>query len=266
MNEKIIEQIKALPPLPKSIVEVQKIINNPNSSIADLIKVIKEDPMLTANLLKVANSPLYGFRGKIKTIAQVVSLLGMVTIKGFVISFVIKNSLKFDLSAYGVGEKEFHDVSSKRNMIALEWFKNDKGSLDIIAPNSFLIDLGAVVISLILNNEGKSEVFKKRLLKGENREKLEREFVGAVTTEVTAEMFKHWNFSKDLIESMKNVENPKGRYQKESASLLTLKTLVDLLKPKELQEEKAFKIARRYSLDINSLKDAIKKIKEKENN
>ena len=163
MNEKIIKQIKALPPLPKSILKVQKITNDPNSSIDDLIKVIKEDPMLTADLLKVANSPLYGFRGKIKTIAQVVSLFGMVTIKGFVISFAIKNSLKFDLSAYGIGEEEFYNVSSKRNIIALYWFKNDKGSLDIIATNSFLIDLGAVVISLVLDNEGKSESFKKRL-------------------------------------------------------------------------------------------------------
>ena len=264
MNERVIKQIKALPPLPKSVLEVQKITNDPNSSVADLIKVIKEDPMLTANLLKVANSPLYGFRKKIKTISQVVSLFGMLTIRGFVISFAIKNSLKFDLSAYGVGEREFYEVSSKRNVIALDWFKEDKNSLEIIAPNSFLIDLGAVVISLILDNEGKSEIFKKMLLKGENREELEREFVGAVTTEITAEMFKHWNFSDDLIESMKNIKSPRGMYQKESAVLCTLKILVDLLKSKELQEEKAFETARRYNLDVNLLKESIKKLKEKE--
>ena len=263
MNEKIIKQIKALPPLPKSILKVQKITNDPNSSIDDLIKVIKEDPMLTADLLKVANSPLYGFRGKIKTIAQVVSLFGMVTIKGFVISFAIKNSLKFDLSAYGLGEKEFYDVSSKRNIIALHWFKNDKNSLDIVATNSFLIDLGAVVISLVLDNEGKNETFKNRLLNGESREELEKEFVGVTTTKVTAEMFKHWNFSEDLIESMANIEKPKGKYKKESAGLLTLKTLIDLLKSQVLEKEKAFEIAKIYNLNIELLEEAIKKLEGK---
>ena len=263
MNEKIIKQIKALPPLPKSILKVQKITNDPNSSIDDLIKVIKEDPMLTADLLKVANSPLYGFRGKIKTIAQVVSLFGMVTIKGFVISFAIKNSLKFDLSAYGIGEEEFYNVSSKRNIIALYWFKNDKGSLDIIATNSFLIDLGAVVISLVLDNEGKNETFKNRLLNGESREELEKEFVGVTTTKVTAEMFKHWNFSEDLIESMANIEKPKGKYKKESAGLLTLKTLIDLLKSQVLEKEKAFEIAKIYNLNIELLEEAIKKLEGK---
>ena len=266
MNEKIIKQIKSLPPLPKSVLEVQKITSDPDSSIADLVKVIKEDPMLTADLLKVANSPLYGFSAKVRNIDHAVSLFGMATVKGFAISFAIKNSLRFDLSAYGVGEEEFHDVSSKRNIVALHWLKKDKNSLDIVATNSFLIDLGAVVISLILHNEGKSKTFKERLLNGEIREDLEREFVGVITTEITAEMFKHWNFSEDLIESMESIENPKGRYQKESAALLALKTLIDLLKPKVLEKEKAFEIAKRYNLDINSLKEAIEKLDEKESN
>ena len=263
MNEKIIKQIKTLPPLPKSILEIQKITNDPNSSISDLVKVIKEDPMLTANLLKAANSPLYGFRNRIKNIDHAISLFGMATVKGFAISFAIRNSLKFDLSAYGAGEEEFHDVSSKRNIIALHWFKKDRSALDIMATNSFLIDLGAVVISLVLDNEGKSESFKKRLLSGENREELEREFVGAVTTEITAEMFKHWNFSEDLVESMANIENPKGKYKKESAALLTLKTLIDLLKPQVLEKEKAFKIAKSYNLDIVLLEEAIKNLEGK---
>jgi len=43
MNEKIIKQIKTLPLLPKSILEIQKITNDPNSSIADLVKVIKKE-------------------------------------------------------------------------------------------------------------------------------------------------------------------------------------------------------------------------------
>ena len=265
MNSKIIKQIKTLPPLPKSILEIQKITNDPNSSISDLAKIIKKDPMLTANLLKVANSPLYGFKSRIKNIDNAISLFGMLTIKGFAISFAIRNSLKFDLSPYGVGEKEFYETSYKRNIIALQWFKKDKSTLDIMATNSFLIDLGAVVISLVLDNEGKNEIFKQNLLNGENREELEREFVGTTTTEITAEMFRHWNFSIDLIESMKNVENPKGKYQKESAALLTLKILIDLLKPNELQEEKAFEVAKRYSLNISLLKEAIKKLEKEEN-
>ena len=87
LNSIVLRQIKNLPPLPKSVMEVQKITSDPNASIKDLVKVIKEDPLLTANLLKVANSPLYGFTRQIKTIDQAVALFGMSTVKGFAISF-----------------------------------------------------------------------------------------------------------------------------------------------------------------------------------
>jgi len=262
MNENILNQIKALPPLPKSVLEIQRITNDPNSSISDLVKIVKEDPMLTANLLKAANSPLYGFTRQIKNVDQAVSLFGMSTVKGFAISFAIRNSLKFDLSAYGISETKFHDVSAKRNAIAVNWFKRDRKRLDIMATNSFLIDLGAVIISLLLNNEGESENFKKRLHAGEDRDALEKEFVGATTTEITTEIFKHWNFSDDLIESMKNINAPEGEYKTESAALLVLKTLVDMIKDMNDETiEKAYELAQEYDLDIGALQMAIEFIK-----
>jgi len=262
MNEKILNQIKSLPPLPKSVLEIQRITNDPDSSIADLVKVVKEDPMLTTNLLKAANSPLYGFKRQIKTVDQAVSLFGMSTVKGFAISFAIRNSLKFDISAYGINENQFHDVSSQRSSIAIHWFKKERSRLDILGTNSFLIDLGAVVISLLLNNEGKSESFKSRLLSGEDREALEKEFTGATTIEVNTEIFKHWNFSDDLIESMKNINNPQGEYKVESSALLVLKTLIDLIKPySEESKQKAYEIASEHGLDVEALKTAVELIK-----
>ncbi len=258
MNDKILQQIKSLPPLPKSVLEIQRITNDPDSSIGDLIKIVKEDPMLTANLLKAANSPLYGFTKQIKNVDQAVSLFGMSTVKGFAISFAIRNSIKFDLSAYGVSESGFHNVASKRNAIAINWFKRDRKKLDILATNSFLIDLGAVVISLVLNNDAKSESFKSRLQSGENREMLEKEFVGETTTEITAEIFKHWNFSEDLIVSMQNIDSPKGEYKTESAALNVLKTLIEMTSPmSEENIKKAFEIAKNFELDVDALETAL---------
>jgi HD-like signal output (HDOD) protein len=257
MNEHILKEIKALPPLPKSVMEIQRITNDPNSSISDLVKVVKEDPMLTANLLKAANSPLYGFTRQIKNVDQAVSLFGMATVKGFAISFAIKNTLKFDLSAYGITEDQFHDVSSKRNALALNWYKKNRKHLDILATDSFLIDIGAVVISLVLNKLGKADEFRAKLTP-DNREEVEKEFVGMTTAEVNAKIFAHWGFSEDLIESMKNIDNPQGEYEVESASLLTLKILINLLNGyNEENEKKAFEIAKKYNLDIDALNLAI---------
>jgi HD-like signal output (HDOD) protein len=262
MNEKIINQIKALPPLPKSVLEVQRITSDPNSSISDLVKVIKNDPMLTANLLKVANSPLYGFARQIKSVDQAVSLFGMVPIKGFVISFAIRNSMKFDLSAYGIDENHFHTVSTKRNALSLNWYAGNKEKLDIIATDSFLIDLGAVIISLILVSENRENEFRQRLTK-ENRYELEQEFVGATTPQITAEIFKHWHFGDELIIPIDNINTPEnaGNYQEEAAALNVIKTIYDML-DKEFKDniQKGVEVAQKYNLNAEKLVKVLEKL------
>ena len=141
MNDNIIKKIKTLPPLPKSVIDIQKITSDPNGSIADLIKVVKEDPMLTANLLKAANSPLYGFSRQIKNVDQAVSLFGMSTVKGFAVASAVRNSMKIDLSAYGISESHFVSITQMQNALIVNWYKRDRSKLDILSTASFLICL-----------------------------------------------------------------------------------------------------------------------------
>jgi len=257
ISDIVLRHIKNLPPLPKSVSDVQRITSDPEASIKDLVEVIKEDPSLTANLLKIANSPLYGFTREIKTIDQAVALFGMSTIKGFVISFAIKSTLKFNLDAYGIDENRFHDVSLKRNALAINWFKRDRAKLDIMATDSFLMEVGAVIISLVLVGEGKENEFKKEL-QNENRTKVELKYIGATTAEVTANIFKHWHFSKDLIEPIANIDLPhkNEEFVEYAASLRVLKVAVNLLKDDENAKEKALKIIEKYNLNKTAFLEA----------
>jgi len=260
MQSEILNHIKNLPPLPKSVVEVQKITSDPNSSIKDLVNVIKEDPMLTANLLKAANSPLYGFTRQIKTVDQAVSLFGMSTVKGFVISFAIRNTLKFDLSAYGIDESQFHDVATKRNSVAINWYRLQRSKLDVIATDSFLIDIGAVIISLYLISKDLDEEFKNKL-SSQNRYELEKEYTGFSTPEITAEIFKHWHFADELIKPIENIDQPNDEYSK---VLDVLRIIIDMLKPdNEDNIKKGIEKAKEYNLDVELLKIAIDLMKGK---
>ena len=58
MNDAIYKSIKSLPPLDETIMKIQQICSSEDSDIAELIGVIHQDPMLTANILRSANSPL----------------------------------------------------------------------------------------------------------------------------------------------------------------------------------------------------------------
>jgi HD-like signal output (HDOD) protein len=263
MNENIIKKIKSLPPLPKSVMEIQKITADPNGSIADLIKVVKEDPMLTANLLKAANSPLYGFSRQIKNVDQAVSLFGMSTVKGFAVSSAVRNSMKIDLSAYGVTESKFVSISQMQNALITNWYKRDRSKLDILATASFLLEIGAVVISSILVAEGLADEFKERLQE-EDRKSLEEEYVGADTIAVTAEIFNYWKFDPALVDAIKfinDLENA-GDNIEYSAPLCVAYTIVDLFNPfNDEAMKKGLEIAEKYNLNIDALNEAIDTIK-----
>jgi len=262
MNENIIKKIKTLPPLPKSVIEIQKITSDPNGSIADLIKVVKEDPMLTANLLKAANSPLYGFSRQIKNVDQAVSLFGMSTVKGFAVASAVRNSMKIDLSAYGISESHFVSVSQMQNALVINWYKRDRAKLDILSTASFLLEIGAVIISSILVSEGLADEFKSKV-NSENRTQLEREYLETDTIEVTAEIFNYWKFDPNLVEAIKFAEKlDKAEHIEYSAPLAVTYKIVDLFNPfNENSVKEGIELATKYNLNVEALNEAIEIIK-----
>jgi putative nucleotidyltransferase with HDIG domain len=66
-----------LPPLPQILLELQKVMNDPDSSASDLARVISKDPKLTAMLLRIVNSALFSFPSQIETVSRAVTVVGM---------------------------------------------------------------------------------------------------------------------------------------------------------------------------------------------
>jgi putative nucleotidyltransferase with HDIG domain len=66
-----------LPPLPQLLLELQKVMNDPESSAADMARVISKDPKLTATLLRIVNSAMFNFPSQIETVSRAVAVVGM---------------------------------------------------------------------------------------------------------------------------------------------------------------------------------------------
>lgn len=62
-----------------------QVMDHPLSSAADVGKVISEDPGLTARLLRLVNSPIYGFPSRIDTVTQAISIVGMTQLRDLAI-------------------------------------------------------------------------------------------------------------------------------------------------------------------------------------
>jgi len=90
----LIDKVK-LPTLSKTllkIIEVEKL--NPITFLDDIKRIIEKDPLFSAHLMQVANSPFYGFTQKVRTLSHAIGLLGVRKIKSMAFSFSIFDFFK----------------------------------------------------------------------------------------------------------------------------------------------------------------------------
>ncbi len=74
--EDLIKQNVELASLPEIIVKLNQVVDDPFSTAQDISDIISEDPSLTARLLRIVNSPFYGFPSQIDTVSLAVTIVG----------------------------------------------------------------------------------------------------------------------------------------------------------------------------------------------
>ena len=92
--QKVIARIDDLPTLPRTVLKITELVNDPKSSAKDLARIITDDQVLTARLLKLVNSSFYGFPQRISTVTNAIVLLGFDAIRSLLLTTSV-----FDLFA-----------------------------------------------------------------------------------------------------------------------------------------------------------------------
>ena len=264
MVNDIADRIKALPPLPKSLGDINSICSNPNSGIGDLAKVIESDPMLVANLLKVANSPLYSFHKEIKSVLQAISLFGMSTTRSLVTSISVKKLLSVDMEPYGVSPEEFVNISALQSLLVTKWYKKvDVSKIDELFLTSLLQETGKILIADEVVRNDEVYQFKSEIQTAYNISVVERMYVNATTAEVTSEIFQHWGFGDKMVKMIRFSDNyDEAKELREYALVLKiLKTAVPINAPlSERSINMAVSILEKEGFDTQLFLDAIEEM------
>jgi len=266
MNTILKEKIQQLPALPESAIKLEAIYHDPNSSFDDMVKVLEIDPLLTADILKAANSPLYGFTREINSITQAVGLFGMGTIRGFALAMIVKKSFELNLSPYGISNAQFSDLSKMQNALAVTWYLRQKPKLmELLSPASFLIEIGKVMISQYLLDENKADDFKTKIEAGEGIKKTEQEMTDTYTAEVSADIFNHWKFDESLISLIRFAGEPEsceGEELIEASKVLHVIRIATGITGVFTDESlsAAKELIEKYGLDLASFEAAIEKM------
>jgi HD-like signal output (HDOD) protein len=261
MNEDILSKIEKLPPLPESTMKIEAVYQDPDSSFNDMVKILEKDPILTANILKAANSPLYGFAREINEISQAVSLFGMGTIRGFALASIMDKTFKLDLSPYGISNETFSKISKKQHSLMVSWcLRKENKLIGVLSPASFLVEIGKVLIAQTVITDGKQDDFKQALADFQSIEEAEKKIFSVDTPEVSATIFTKWKFDNTLIDVIRNCLNPEQadeKNQRATKILHVVRTAVTIngtLDDQSLKDAKA--LIKKYDLDMESFEKA----------
>ncbi|HKE00469.1 MAG TPA: HDOD domain-containing protein [Planctomycetota bacterium] len=79
--QELVERTLEIPSVPRVYVQIEEVMNRPDSSMSEVVKILEGDPGLAVRCLRVANSALYARRQPCSSIKQAVTLLGVRTLR-----------------------------------------------------------------------------------------------------------------------------------------------------------------------------------------
>ncbi|AAW34888.1 cheVAW transcriptional regulator CheP [Campylobacter jejuni] len=234
MNELLLKSVEVLPPLPDTVSKLRKYVSEANSNIETMkvAEIISSDPLMTAKLLQLANSPYYGFTREITTINQVITLLGVGNIINIVMADSIRDNFKIDVSPYGLNTQNFLKTCNEEATFIANWLNDeDKKLSHLLVPCAMLLRLGIVIFSNFLIQNHKDKDFLAFLNKSENLALAENEFLGVDHISFLGFLLHRWNFDDVLIESICFVRTPHAAREKVKKSAYALAITDHLFAP-----------------------------------
>ena len=86
-------QVESLPALPSTMDEINHLMESPNVTTEQIARVISHDQALAAKVLRMVNSPIYGFPGRISSLQHGLTLLGFNVIRGIILSTAVFDAM-----------------------------------------------------------------------------------------------------------------------------------------------------------------------------
>jgi len=265
----IVKHIDTLPALTDTALVVRKLYENgaENVNISKLIKAIESDVILTANILKMINSPIYGLSNTISSVSQAVTLFGTHLVYGLVVRYSIESVLVANLRPYGVSNKFFNDVSHMQSSLIREWYsKVDTECSQFLASLTLIMESGKLVVAQEVVSSGSIKTFAAGFSAAQSITEYENSLFGSSSYYVSGLLFEHWNFESRYVDMLKGLDYEHDTESKLGILIDALDVVRTAVNVKYLFTEDsiddAADIVHEMGLNVNDFTEACQKIKE----
>ncbi len=200
----IFSKIKQLPVIPKLLHELMQNFSDDNSRIEDIAKKIAMDQVISAKVLKMANSAAYRRGAEITSIEQAVIRLGFNALRSLVVASGLMTSFRtpanFDKNKFWVDNFQVATIA-----------KALAGDCRNIEPETaftcaLLHNIGELLIQSALPEE--ASLINMSISRGSSRIDAQREMLGYDYSQVGAELARRWSLSDTFVRAIAQQLDP----------------------------------------------------------
>ncbi len=202
MNQKelnlILDDVKSFPSMPAAALKLLALLKDDDASSAQIEQVLRYEPGLTANILKLTNSAYFGLPTQVGSIRQAILLLGwkkliQIVLTSCVSAIIDKPVQGYDLPA---GDLWRHSIAVSVATEAL--IKLLKLSVpDEVFTAALLHDVGKMVLGRYV--EAEILHMDEEAMQGLSFEQVERSMFGIDHAEIGAKILRRWSFPTAMI-------------------------------------------------------------------
>ncbi|MDH4154811.1 MAG: HDOD domain-containing protein [Nitrospira sp.] len=205
--QELVQSCTSIFSLPEIYFRVREVVDDSNSTMDDLADVLKLDPAISARLLRLVNSPVYGFPKQIDTISRAVSLLGTQAITDLVTATTVGRTFA------GV-PIQLMDAAKfwKRSVLCALLTGKIARSCGIKDSERFFVegllrDLGHYVLYQYAPQRAQSALIEAGYLDLSLAE-VERSNIGCDFAEVGAELLRSWGLPAQIEQAIRHQLSP----------------------------------------------------------
>lgn len=199
----LFDQPQNLPNIPKVVQELISTFNSDDFDMDEVAGKISMDPVLTAKVLRLANSAHYGVSKTVSSTADASVLLGFSTLRTLVLASGITGSMQ---TPDGFDRKTFWKDNFTVAAIAKWLASYCKVNGETAFTCGMLHGIGELMIRLFMPNE--AQKIQAAVDAGGKLYDIEMSMLGYSYAEVGAELAKRWKFPDDIFEGIKHHANP----------------------------------------------------------
>jgi putative nucleotidyltransferase with HDIG domain len=206
----ILAKVGEIKPLPGTVLRLIQVINDPRSTVNDIVETIRYDQAITSQILRICNSAYFGLSREIHSLNEAIRYLGMIKILQLVMAvhtnaLLAKRQPGYDL-APGVLWKHSVAVAVAASIFAERLAMEKNASVAFTA--GLLHDVGKVVLSEHVAAEFSqivARVTEKRLSFLE----AEHDILGFSHCEIGAKVAEAWKIPEQIVRCIEYHHEPR---------------------------------------------------------